>query len=165
MKQAPENHVEELLEVNQELTLKVEYLEERVQLLLAQLYGKKSEKMPLSSADQLSFLENELENFLGQAKSKEAPITVSARQRESSGSKALPEELERFEVLHDLSKEEKQCPCGSGLSRIGEETVVHVGATHWCVFQSPRRVFSLQPQPFGPSGAFTLGGLPRFGSF
>jgi len=122
MKQAPENHVEELLEDNQKLTLKVEYLEERVQLLLAQLYGKKSEKLVLPATDQLSFLENELENLVKQEQSKEAPITVSAHQRKSCGRKALPEELERIEVLHDLSEEEKQCPCGSELSRIGEET-------------------------------------------
>ena len=122
MKQAPENHVEELLEANQKLNLENEYLKERVQLLLAQLYGKKSEKMPLPSVDQLSFLENELENLVKQEQSKEASIKVSAHQRKSCGRKALPEELERVEVLHDLSEEEKQCPCGSELSRIGEET-------------------------------------------
>ena len=122
MKQAPENHVEELLEVNQKLSLENEYLKERVQLLLAQLYGKKSEKMPLHSADQLSFLESELERLLGHEQGKEASIKVAAHQCKSSGRKALPEELERIEVLHDLPEEEKKCHCGSELTRIGEET-------------------------------------------
>jgi len=104
-----------LLAENQKLSQEIGYLNERIQFLLAQLYGKKSEKMALPPADQLSFLEAEL------GKMQAAQATVAAHSRQSSGRKPLPEELPRVEVLHDLCDAEKTCPCGAELSRIGED--------------------------------------------
>jgi len=101
----------------EKLSQENEYLKERIQLLLAQLYGKKSEKMPLPPADQLSFLEAELEKLQAEP----PKIEVPAHNRKASGRKALPEELPRVEVIHDLPENEKNCPCGAELSRIGED--------------------------------------------
>ena len=114
------NTENQLLAENQKLSQEVDYLKERIQLLLAQIYGKKSEKMPLPSVDQLSFLETELEAL--QAQQEVEAVTVPAHSRKASGRKPLPEELPRIEVIHDLAEAEKQCPCGAELSKIGEGT-------------------------------------------
>jgi transposase len=110
--------LDELLEANQKLSHKVEYLEERIQFLMAKLYGKSSEKYPLPPADQLSFLEAQLEELQREVKAVEVP----AHQRQGSGRKPLPAELPRVEVLHDLPESEKTCACGAELSKIGEES-------------------------------------------
>lgn len=99
----------------------IDYLKERVDLLIAQLYGKKSEKHPsIPHPDQLSYLdepagEPSLEASLD-------TVVVPAHTRKRSGRKPLPEALPRVEIIHDVPEEEKQCACGSTLSRIGEET-------------------------------------------
>ena len=40
----------------QQQHLEIEYLKERLELLLSQVYGKKSERQPLELQDQLSYL-------------------------------------------------------------------------------------------------------------
>ena len=109
----------QLIAENQRLSQEIEYLNERIQLLLAQLYGKKSEKGILPDADQLSFLEAELEKLQAEEAAK---IEVPAHSRKATGRKALPEELPRMEVIHDLPENEKHCPCGAELSKIGEDS-------------------------------------------
>jgi transposase len=53
--------------------------------------------------------------------SEDAPVTdIKAHQRRG-GRKALPANLPRIEVLHDLSDDEKQCACGCTKEKIGEE--------------------------------------------
>jgi len=49
------------------------------------------------------------------------PIPVAPHQRRKAGRKPLPADLPRIEVIHDLPESEKQCACGTPLSRIGEE--------------------------------------------
>jgi len=73
----------------------------------------------LPLADQLSFLESELEAL--KAKQNSQTVEVPAHSRKKFGRKALPEELPRFEILHDLSEAEKTCACGTEISRIGED--------------------------------------------
>src|SRR5690606_2776685 len=54
-----------------------------------------------------------------------APVALSipSHQRRKPGRKAIPADLPRIEVVHDLSDEEKICPHdGTVLERIGEET-------------------------------------------
>lgn len=74
--------------------------------------------MSLPPADQLSFLEAELERL--EAEQEQQKIEVPAHSRKASGRKSLPEEFPRVEVLHDLPESEKTCACGCELSRIGE---------------------------------------------
>lgn len=119
MQTQPTTQLDELLELTHQQAHEIDSLKERIQLLLAQLYSSKSEKLPLPPADQLSFLEAQLEELQAQ---KAATVEVLAHQRKASGRKALPEELPRVEVLHDLPEAEKTCACGAELSKIGEET-------------------------------------------
>jgi transposase len=110
----------DLQEKEQTYQSRIEYLEERIRLLQNELFGRKSEKLPKEDRDQL-LLFNELE--LEKAAQNDGPdeITISEHSRKKRGRKALPQDLPRVEVIHDLSEGEKICACGSRLSRIGEE--------------------------------------------
>ena len=102
--------LDQLLDLTCQQAQRIEYLEERIQILMAQLYGQKSEKQPLPPADQLSFIEAALFEELT---AKGTPIEVPAYQRMPKGRQPLPEELPRIEVLHDLPEDEKHCACGA----------------------------------------------------
>jgi len=107
----------QLIAENQRPSQEIDYLNERVQLLLAQLYSKKPAKMPLPPADQLSFLETQPEAL----KAEQETVEVPSNSRKVTGRKPLPDEMPRVEVLHDLPEEEKTCPCGAELFKIGED--------------------------------------------
>lgn len=112
--------VDSLEKDNHQSRLEIDYLKERVQLLLAQIYGKKSEKMPPNAQQLALFGEEKAEEGIeGEVQSSE----VAAHIRKKKGRSALPPHLPRKEILHDLSDNEKICPCGSHLSRIGEEVM------------------------------------------
>ena len=113
--------IKRLTEENRRQNQKIDYLEERIELLLAQLYGKKSEKhLSLECDGQLSYLEDLPEEPADITPVEE--VSVPAHKRKKKGRKPLPEELPRIEVVHDLEESEKQCACGSQLTRIGEES-------------------------------------------
>ena len=97
-------------------------LEEQIRLYRAMLYGRKSEKNSEAEKNQLGLF-NEAEETASVASLEEKPeeITVPSHTRQKSGRRPLPDDLPREEVIHDLKEEEKLCPCGSSLSRIGEE--------------------------------------------
>lgn len=98
----------------------IEQLTEELNLARLKQFGRSSEKaltqellpfdeMPLGVADEPSEATCE--------------VDVPAHIRKlKAGRKALPARLERREVLHDLSEEQKICSCGCTLIRIGEET-------------------------------------------
>ncbi len=48
-------------------------------------------------------------------------VAIEAHQRQKRGRKALPKDLPRVEVIHDIDESKKVCGCGTHLSRIGEE--------------------------------------------
>jgi transposase len=97
----------------------IERLREQLNLLLAKRFGPSSEKIP---ADQLRlFNEAEAET----PPEEEAPVEtvpIAAHERKRRGRKPLPDYLPRVRIEHDLPGSEKICPCGCGLTRIGEET-------------------------------------------
>ncbi len=51
----------------------------------------------------------------------EGKVHVPAHDRRKRGRKPLPEDLPRFEVVHDIDDADKICACGCQLTRIGEE--------------------------------------------
>jgi transposase len=112
---------QQLSEENKQNRHEIDYLKERIDLLLAQLYGKKSEqlKAEFELSGQLSYLED-LEEA-SPASEKELPVHIPAHIRKKSGRKPLPEDLPRIEVIHDIPEDQKQCQCGSPLNWIGEE--------------------------------------------
>ena len=89
--------------------------EEKVRLLKAMLFGRKSEKQT-AEEDEQGRLFNEIEGVL----SKPA-ATVRSHRRGKGGRKPLPADLPREIITHDLPEDEKQCGCGAPLVRIGEE--------------------------------------------
>lgn len=100
----------------------INVLEEQVRFLKNKLFGRKSEKLSEENSDQL-YLFDEAEETVSGTSSEESPdedIYVPGHNRKKKGRKALPEELPRIEVVHDLD-EEKECGCGSTMSRIGED--------------------------------------------
>ncbi len=112
--------INELIKDNKEYREKIEYLNERIDQLISQLYGKKSERRSILEApDQLSYLEELTEEPAVDLPVE--PIIVPAHKRKKPGRKPLPEELPRVEVIHDIPEDQKQCSCGSDLSWIGEE--------------------------------------------
>jgi transposase len=96
-----------------------DFLREQVRLLTAQLYGRKSERLPQrENPQQLLFDEPaEVESVQEMAET----IAIPAHRRTKTGRKPLPENLPRVEILHDVPDEEKHCGCGMEKSRIGEE--------------------------------------------
>ncbi|NOZ66655.1 MAG: IS66 family transposase [Alphaproteobacteria bacterium] len=98
---------------------------EQIRLLRAQLFGRKSEKRrPDKDAPQPLFLfdvpePEEIEPDEDDNDSEK--VFVPAHSRKKSGRKALPDDLPRIEVVHDIDDNEKICACGCELSRIGEE--------------------------------------------
>ena len=92
-------------------------------------FGKKSERFTESDKSQ-SILFNEAEFGIndsaslvdGHSEEETETINVKSFNRKKSGRKALPEKLERREIIHDISDAEKGCKCGGSLTKIGEET-------------------------------------------
>lgn len=96
-----------------------ELLREQVRKLFDKLFGRKSEvfrglnpQLPLFDMPEPDDIEQEGE---------EEQVEISAHARKKRGRKPLPDELPRIEVVHDIAEEDKVCPCGCQLSRIGEE--------------------------------------------
>lgn len=92
---------------------------EQIRHLRAQLFGRKSEKIESEGGPQPLPLFDMPEPEAKEEEEKE--VQVPAHTRKRGGRKPLPEELPRFEVIHDIDDADKICGCGSKLSRIGEE--------------------------------------------
>ena len=98
----------------------INILKEQNRLFRAHIYGPRTEKSRVDSTEQPTlFDEAEGTEVLDKAAT-EKETTIPAHKRKT-GRKALPKELPREDIIHDLSEEEKKCGCGSELSRIGEE--------------------------------------------
>lgn len=102
------------------LNQQIDHLHEALRLAYANFFGPKSEvfrgkspQLPLFDMPEPDDIEQE---------SEEKKVEIPAHLRKKKGRKPLPEDLPRVEVVHDIAEEEKVCPCGAELSRIGEET-------------------------------------------
>lgn len=96
-------------------------LQARVDFLLKQLFGKKSERI---DPNQLALFESAEEQAPAQAESDAQPEmeTVTRPKRKGHGRKPLPKDLPRERVVHDLTPEEKLCPeCGTERKPFGED--------------------------------------------
>jgi len=91
---------------------------EQIRHLRAQLFGRKSEKIQPEGGPQPLPLFDLPEPEIREETDE---IHVPAHTRKKGGRKALPEELPRIEVIHDIDESQKVCGCGSELSWIGEE--------------------------------------------
>lgn len=118
----------QLREENKSQSLEIMHLKERIELLLAEVYGKKSERFKLlqNNTDQVSiwdgFAEDTSDDQPPEPESTDTPVHVPAHIRKKTGRKPLPPELPRVKKIIDIPEEEKQCACGAFLDHIGEET-------------------------------------------
>ncbi len=102
----------------------IQQLLEALRLNRYRLYGAKSEK---HNPDQLElelgvFNEAFTPENVEEIESAEEDITVAAHVRKRTpGRKPLPKEFPRYQIIHDLTEEQKQCGCGHTLSCFSEE--------------------------------------------
>lgn len=116
---AQQKIIQRLVEENQRQSQEIDYLKERIELLVSHIYGKKSERRLPDIPDQISYLEDPSDEGVAGLPIKK--VSVPAHTRKKAGRKPLPAELPRVEVIHDIPESEKRCACGSELTRIGEE--------------------------------------------
>jgi len=100
---------------------KIHYLEEQLRLFKNELFGRSSEKRHAPHPDQRPLFEGDNEHVADQEQTTDDTIVIAAHSRKKRGRKALPEDLPRIDIIHDLSEEQKQCGCGQRKSLIGEE--------------------------------------------
>ena len=100
---------------------KIHYLEEQLRLFKRELFGAGSEKRQQPHPDQLPLFVGDDEPGAEQLQPSDDTIVIAAHARKKRGRKALPQNLPRIDIIHDLSEDEKQCACGAQLSRFGEE--------------------------------------------
>ena len=102
------------------------HLEEKYKSLQRQLYGKKSEKLTPEDEHQMRLF-NEAEEGSGEEAQlqtqAEETTEVKGHTRKKRGRKPLPVHIDREEIIHDLTEEDKACPCcGKERPVIGEVT-------------------------------------------
>ena len=114
---------------NCQLKAQQDSLQETIRLLLHKRFGAKSEKYPAGQSD----LFNEAEAYAEDGddpesllpKTAEADLSadalVPATPSAKRGRKALPTELPRTDIIHDLPVEQRYCNEGHALVVIGEE--------------------------------------------
>jgi transposase len=101
-------------------------LREKISLLQAKLFGRKTEKKlyGIENGQQI-LLFNEAEEYTPPKEEMEEvieeEIQVPAHSRKKPGRRPLPEDLPRVDVIHDISEEEKICACSCMKDKIGEE--------------------------------------------
>ena len=95
--------------------------QEKYAALQRLIFGPKSEKHQKENPKQ-DLLFNEAETFFDVPDRKPVTITVGQHERKKAGRKPFPDTLERNEIVHALSNEERACPsCGALRPEIGEE--------------------------------------------
>ena len=110
-------HAREMQALQNKLTSE----QEKYAALQRLLFGPKSEKRHSENPKQ-DLLFNEAETFFEAPDRKSATITVGQHERKKVGRKPFPDTLERNEIVHALSDEERACPCCGALRpEIGEE--------------------------------------------
>ena len=123
--QALEDKYRTLEHEHQVLKEKHQTLEEKHLTLVRKFFGKRSEKLTPEDATQGRLFNEAEDGFVAEDDAAEGslPVTrVKAHERKKRGRKPLPDNLPREEVIHDLSEEEKRCPCcGKGRPAIGTE--------------------------------------------
>ena len=113
--------VQELRHLVIEQGKKIKFLEEELRLAKAYRFGHSADK---ESDEKQTRLFNEAEDGAAQKieqPSREPSIPIAAHNRKKAGRRALPENLPREEVVHDIPEDQKRCACGAVMKRMGEE--------------------------------------------
>lgn len=115
--------IDDLLQKEKAYQSEINILKEQVKYLQNQLFGSKSDKKPVDSKQvQLSLFDSPQEDFpIGDQLEKDDEIEIPSHKRKKRGRRAIPENLPRIEVIHDVDESDKICECGCLKERIGEE--------------------------------------------
>ncbi len=113
-------------ELQEEITqLKLQLLatEEKYEVLRRKFFGASSERRKKENENpQQQWLFNEAETYAEAPGAPAKKVPVAAHERKARGRKALPENLERREIVHELTEQERTCPaCGALRPEIGQE--------------------------------------------
>jgi transposase len=100
---------------------RIDHLEEMVQLLKNEIFGRTSEKRSVVDSRQFLLFDEDQDDKPQIKDQSTDRQQVAGHSRKKPVRKPLPAELPRVEIIHDLDEAEKSCPCGCQLSRIGEE--------------------------------------------
>lgn len=112
--------IAEQAHIIKEFQVKLTAEQEKYAALQRLVFGPKSEKKPGVNPKQ-ELLFNEAETFSDSPDKKQASV-VATPAHKKTGRKPFPANLERHEILHELSKAERACPsCGAIRPEIGEE--------------------------------------------
>jgi transposase len=125
-----DEQLQRLQQQNEHLTERLMLLEEEVRWYKEQFFGRSSQKSPADMAAEQKLLFNEAE-VLAAIEAADAAhaarttaIAAHERKRHSGGREAIPAQLPRKEIVHDLANEQKHCEhegvCWA-MERIGEE--------------------------------------------
>ncbi len=106
-------------QMQQKYESEIDLLREQIAHLYNKLFGRKSEKARYQDeSPQLPLFDMPEPD---PDTEEEEVVEVPSHTRKKKGRKPLPANLPRVEVVHDIDPEEKICPCGADLARIGEE--------------------------------------------
>lgn len=100
---------------------RIEYLEQRINVLEKMIFAPKSEKPRPEDGEGGSQLHlfNEAEAIV--EKEEEQCVNIPEHARKKPKRRPLPEDLPRVDIVHDIDESKKTCACGAELSKIGEE--------------------------------------------
>lgn len=124
-----EQEVSQLTTRNTMLEAELQRVQEELRLALQRQFGKSSEKV--AGQDDLPFEDLKDDET---PQSIETVVVDQHERRSKAGRKRLADSLPRTEVYHDLTDEQKLCPCGHRLTKIGEdlcEKLVMIPAKVW----------------------------------
>jgi len=112
--------IAEQANIIQEFQVKLTAEQEKYAALQRLVFGSKSEKKQAVNPKQ-DLLFNEAETY-APFEPKPSTVLVGVHERKKPGRKPFPANLERHEILHELSQAERACPsCGAVRPEIGEE--------------------------------------------
>lgn len=110
-----QDQLHQLHQLHQQHEEKYQALEEKYLTLQRKFFGRSSEKLSAEDQNQLRlFNEAEMEvdnSFPERPIVDSETIVIKEHARQKRGRKKLPDDLPREDVIHDLSDEDKQCPC------------------------------------------------------
>ncbi len=135
----PDGSLDDLFSMFVQSQAEVLRLKEELSLMRMRLFGKRSEKQATNEEDPQMRMFDEAEQAVATTTDEEqqvdaehesvlpeATTSVAAEQPKSQPArgkrKALPAELPRVEVVHELPEHEQHCECGCQKHVIGEET-------------------------------------------
>jgi predicted nuclease with TOPRIM domain len=113
----------DLEQENSALKLSLEKLQGEYEVLRRKFFGASSERRKKEEESlQQGWLFNEAETYAEAPGVPAKKVPVAAHERKARGRKALPENLERREIVHALTEQERTCPaCGEVRPEIGQE--------------------------------------------